>query len=111
LKRPAIAPSSACHYWDSAYWRNFDRLIKDANDVGIVVVVGDVMDPLNRAGTNNLTAQTRVLFPKTADAAAFARNLAARLAGSFVVFSPSYDAKVGDATAKPASPWPGSSTR
>ena len=95
--RPVVP--AACHYWDSAYWRDFDEMTKVANDAGIVVVVADVMDPLNRAGTNNLTPQ--VLFPARADAAAFARNLAARLAGSFVVYSPSFDAKAGDSTAEP----------
>jgi hypothetical protein len=96
--RPVVPAN--CHYWDSAYWRDFDILVKDANDAGILVVVADVMDPLNRAGSNQNLGSPPVLFPARADAAAFARNLAARLAGSFVVFSPSFDAKVGDSTAE-----------
>lgn len=96
--RPVVPAN--CHYWDSAYWRDFDILIKDANDAGIVVVVADMMDPLNRAGSNQNLGSPPVLFPARADAVAFARNLAARLAGSFVVFSPSFDARVSDSTAE-----------
>jgi hypothetical protein len=96
--RPVVPAS--CHYWNSAYWRDFDDMIKVANDKGIVIVVADVIDPLNRAGSNqNISPQ--VLFPARVDAKIFARNLAARLAGSFVVFSPSYDAKATDPTAEP----------
>jgi len=93
----SVVPSS-CHYWDSTYWRDFDKLIKDANDAGIVVVVADLMDPLNRGGSNQQLSPI-VPFPASVDATAFARNLAARLAGSFVVFSPSFDARVADSAA------------
>jgi Protein of unknown function (DUF4038) len=93
-----VVPAN-CHYWDSAYWRDFDAMVRAANDAGILLVVADVMDPLNRAGTNQQISPT-VLFPKRADAAAFARNLAARLAGSFVIFSPSFDSRVSDSTAE-----------
>lgn len=96
--RPVVPAS--CHYWNSAYWRDFDDMIKVANDKGIVIVIADVMDPLNRAGTNQ-NISPAVLFPTRNDAKIFARNLAARLAGSFVVFSPSYDVKVTDPTAEP----------
>ncbi|HEY2292315.1 MAG TPA: DUF4038 domain-containing protein [Thermoanaerobaculia bacterium] len=93
----SVVPSS-CHYWDSTYWQDFDKLVKDANDAGIVVVVADLMDPLNRGGSNQSLTPV-IPFPASADATAFARNLAARLAGSFVVFSPSFDAKVADSAA------------
>lgn len=94
---PPIVPSS-CHYWDSAYWRSFEQLVLDANDAGILVVVADMMDPLNRGGSNQ-SLEHPVKFPAPADAAAFARNLAARLAGSFVAFSPSFDARTTDTAA------------
>ncbi len=98
---PPVVPAS-CHYWDSAYWRDFDTMVKDANDAGVVVVVADVMDPLNRGGSNqSLTPQ--VPFPARADASVFARNLAARLAGSFVIFSPSFDSKASDPTVETTS--------
>jgi Protein of unknown function (DUF4038) len=93
---PPVVPAS-CHYWDSAYWRDFDTLVKDANDAGIVVMVADVMDPLNRGGSNQQLTPP-VPFPARADASAFARNLAARLAGSFVIFSPSFDTRASDPT-------------
>jgi hypothetical protein len=93
-----VVPAS-CHYWDSVYWSDFDKMVKVANDRGIVIVIAGVMDPLNRAGSNQGISPP-VLFPARADAAAFARNLAARLAGSFVMFSPSFDSKAGDATAE-----------
>lgn len=95
--RPVV-PSS-CYYWDSAYWRDFDAMIKAANDAGILIVIADVMDPLNRAGSNQ-SISPQVLFPKRADAAVFARHLAARLGGSFVAYSPSFDARVDDPTAE-----------
>jgi hypothetical protein len=94
----AVVPSS-CHYWDSTYWQDFDQLVKDANDQGIVVVVAGVMDPLNRGGSNQ-NLNPVVPFPTSADATAFARNLAARLAGNHVVFSPSFDTRAADATAQ-----------
>ncbi|HEY7215078.1 MAG TPA: DUF4038 domain-containing protein, partial [Thermoanaerobaculia bacterium] len=93
-----VVPAN-CHYWDSAYWRDFDAMVRAANDAGILLVVVDVMDPLNRAGTNQPISPA-VKFPTRADAAVFARNFAARLAGSFVIFSPSFDARVGDPTAE-----------
>lgn len=93
-----VVPSN-CHYWDSTYWQDFDLLVKDANDQGIVVVVAGVMDPLNRGGSNQ-NLNPVVPFPTSADATAFARNLAARLAGNFVVFSPSFDTRAADATAQ-----------
>lgn len=93
--RPVIPAS--CHYWDSAYWRDFDEMVKVANDAGILIVVAGVMDPLTRAGTNQ-GISPQVLYPRRNDAAIFARNLAARLAGSFVAYSPSFDSRAGDPT-------------
>ena len=68
-----VVPSN-CHYWDSTYWQDFDLLVKDANDQGIVVVVADVMDPLNRGGSNQQLSPP-VLFPRRVDATAFAHDL------------------------------------
>lgn len=96
--RPVVPAN--CHYWDSAYWRDFEAMIKVANDAGILIVIADVMDPLNRAGSNQ-GINPQVLFPRRADAAIFARNLAARLAGSFVAYSPSFDSRANDSTAEP----------
>lgn len=81
-----------CTKWDGFYWEQFDELVSRANATanGIVPIVAGVMDPTVRGGANN-NLNTR--FPSSVEAKVFARNLAARLAGYHVVFSPSYDAK------------------
>jgi hypothetical protein len=86
-----------CTTWDAKYWESFDDLVLAANSTGIgmIVIVAGVMDPTVRGGSNN--GQNR-LFPASPEAKVFARNLAARLAGHFVIFSPSYDAKADDTT-------------
>jgi hypothetical protein len=86
-----------CTRWDGSYWDKFDKLILQANQTanGIVPIVAGVMDPTVRGGENNGVSKK---FPASAEAKVFARNLAARLAGYFVVFSPSYDAKTTAAT-------------
>lgn len=78
-----------CSTWETSYWRSFDQLVQEANDQGLVVVVAGLMDPVVRGGKNN---QLGLKFPYSTEAKAFARSFAARLAGSFVIFSPSYDA-------------------
>lgn len=84
-----------CTTWDAKYWESLDDLVLAANSTGIgmIVIVAGVMDPTVRGGSNN--GQNR-LFPASPEARVFARNLAARLAGHFVIFSPSYDAKADD---------------
>jgi hypothetical protein len=81
-----------CSTWDAKYWEQFDSLVLKANATGkgLMVIVAGVMDPLVRGGDNN---GQNVAFPRVAEATVFARNLAARLAGHFVFFSPSYDTK------------------
>jgi hypothetical protein len=83
-----------CSTWDARYWEQFDALVLKANATGkgLMVIVAGVMDPLVRGGDNN---GQNVTFPPVAEARVFARNLAARLAGYFVFFSPSYDTKTG----------------
>ncbi|MFL6262379.1 MAG: DUF4038 domain-containing protein [Thermoanaerobaculia bacterium] len=87
----AVVPNR-CTTWDARYWEQFDDLVLKANSTrkGLMVIVAGVMDPLVRGGDNN---GLNVSFPRTAEARVFARNLAARLAGYFVFYSPSYDAK------------------
>jgi hypothetical protein len=93
----AVVPNR-CTTWDAKYWESFDDLVLAANSTGsgMIVVVAGVMDPTVRGGSNN--GQNR-LFPASPEVKVFARNLAARLAGHFVIFSPSYDAKADDTTA------------
>lgn len=78
-----------CTYWDAPYWQNFDQMVRTANNAGIMIVVAGVMDPMDRSGTN--TAGLNESFPNPDAATIFARNFAARLAGSYVIFSPSFD--------------------
>ena len=94
-----------CTYWDAPYWQNFDKMVKAANDAGLLVLVAGLIDPMDRSGTNTLLYDSsgnpfhlNLPFPATTIATAFARNLAARLAGSYVIFSPGFDDFVTDAT-------------
>lgn len=89
-----------CTYWDAPYWQAFDQRVKDANDAGLIVVVAGLIDPKDRSGSNtNLPGtSTHLSFPAVDTATIFARNLAARLANRYVIFSPAFDDRVGDAT-------------
>src|SRR5690606_9903768 len=64
--------------WNPVYWDEFDKKVQYANDKGIIVFVVGVLEPLGR-------------YPTEEIASIFARNLAARMSGSFVVLSPSFD--------------------
>lgn len=66
--------------WNPAYWQQVDRKVRAANDLGLIVYICAVRQP----GPG---------FPEddTQQVALFARNLAARMMGSFVVFSPIAD--------------------
>ncbi|MGQ0636494.1 MAG: apiosidase-like domain-containing protein [Planctomycetaceae bacterium] len=64
--------------WNPAYWQGLDRKIAYANDQGIIVLLVGIMEPVFR-------------YPSAADARLFARNIAARLYGNFVILSPSFD--------------------
>lgn len=75
--------------WGPAYWREYERKVQLANDEGLVVVVMGLMEPVKR-------------YPDAESARRFARQLAGRLAGSFVVFSPSFDSKAMDLADKVA---------
>jgi hypothetical protein len=66
--------------WNPAYWREYEKKVEYANEQGLVVMVVGLMEPVKR-------------YPEVASAQHFARNLAARLQGNFVVFSPSFDSK------------------
>ncbi len=70
----------ACTAWNPAYWQAFERKIQDANERGLVVLLVGVMEPVRR-------------YPDRAQACLFARNIAARLFGNFIAFSPSFDSE------------------
>ena len=64
--------------WNPPYWQGFERKVEAANEQGLCVLVVGIMEPVSR-------------YPSAADAEVFARNIAARLYGNFVIFSPSFD--------------------
>lgn len=64
--------------WNPAYWQGFERKVQYANARGIVVFVVGIMG----SAKDN---------PDPARAGLFARNIAARLFGNSVVFSPAFD--------------------
>lgn len=66
--------------WNPAYWRAFERKIQRANERGLIVFVVGLMEPVRR-------------YPASEQACLFARNLAARLFGNFVILSPSFDSR------------------
>ena len=61
-----------------AYWQGFEQKVQTSNDQGLCVMLVGIMEPETR-------------YPSEADARLFARNIAARLFGNFVIFSPSFD--------------------
>jgi hypothetical protein len=62
----------------AAFWDQFDGMVQYANDRGLVVFVPGVATPVDA-------------YPLTVNAQVFARYLAARLAGNFVILSPGFD--------------------
>jgi len=69
--------------WNPAYWQEYEKKVQYANEQGLVVTIMGLMEPVKR-------------YPEVADAQRFARNLAARLLGNFVIFSPSFDSRYRD---------------
>ena len=90
----AVVPNN-CSYLDPVYWRKLDSMIKDANDAGLEVMVAGLVDPTDRGGPGTFITPLQK-YPRLNTVAPFARQLAARLAGSFVFFSPGFDDKVGE---------------
>jgi hypothetical protein len=66
--------------WNPAYWQRFERKVQRANEEGLVVLLVGLMEPVSR-------------YPEATEACRFARNIVARLYGSFVIFSPSFDSE------------------
>ncbi len=64
--------------WNPEYWRGFEMKVRYANERGLVIFLVGLMEPVSR-------------YPGTEEAVAFARNMAARLMGDFVVYSPGFD--------------------
>ena len=73
--------------WNPVFWKEYERKINAANDVGIFVLIVGIMEPTTR-------------YPEAPEAIRFAHQIAARFYGHFVAFSPSFDSgyrELGDA--------------
>lgn len=79
---------SACSIWNEVYWQGFEQKVQYANGAGLVVLVVGLMERVIE--TNNAP------YPTLEDSRIYARNVAARLAGNFVIFSPGFDRASGD---------------
>jgi hypothetical protein len=77
-----------CSFWLPAYWQQYEAKIQDANAQGMVVVVAGIMEPFSYPSPN---------FGSPLWLGVFARNLAARLAGHHVIFSPGFDDSIAQA--------------
>ncbi len=67
-----------CTRLNPTFWQSYDRKIQRANEAGFVVLMVGLMEPVDR-------------YPEPSAAVLFARQMAARLFGDFVIFSPSFD--------------------
>jgi hypothetical protein len=65
-----------------AYWQQYEAKVQDANANGMVVVVAGIMEPFSYPSPTFGSPQWLSIF---------GRNLAARLAGHHVIFSPGSD--------------------
>ncbi|HKI03946.1 MAG TPA: DUF4038 domain-containing protein [Thermoanaerobaculia bacterium] len=81
-----------CSRWKPTFWSEFDRKIQEANDAGLYVALVGMMERIieTRVDTSNKCVGSAP-WPVLTEAEIYARNVAARLSGSYVVFSPSFD--------------------
>lgn len=80
LGNPPFSGSGSSLQWNPAYWRQVDRKVQAANDLGLLVYVYAVRQPGPGFPADDVPQVAR-----------FARNLAARLMGNFVLYSPMAD--------------------
>jgi hypothetical protein len=73
---------NSCSSWNPSFWTAFDDKVNYANSQGLVVALVGLAERLQEASGS---------YPAMADLQTYARNVAARLAGNFVVFSPTFD--------------------
>jgi hypothetical protein len=77
---PPFAGNGDALQWNPAYWQQVDRKVQAANDLGLVVYVCAVRQPGDGFPVDDSDQVAR-----------FAQNLAARLMGNFVIYSPMAD--------------------
>ena len=73
-----------------AYWQQYEQKVEFANQQGLAVAIVGLMEPVKR-------------YPDPASAQRLAQHLVARLMGSFVILSPSFDSpykELGDAVGR-----------
>lgn len=98
---PACPDSSQapnkCSSWNAKYWAGLDEKIQYANQQGLVVFLAGIMEPLQKLVPTDVSSDAGTDLAIVADSTAlvtFARNVASRYYGNFVVFSPGFDHKV-----------------
>jgi Protein of unknown function (DUF4038)/Domain of unknown function (DUF5060) len=82
---------NACSRWLPSYWQAFDDKVQQANQAGLVAVIVGLNDPMDRGGSAITPVDLRVLYPRQMEIEEFSRNLAARMAGNFVIYSGAFD--------------------
>jgi Protein of unknown function (DUF4038)/Domain of unknown function (DUF5060)/Putative collagen-binding domain of a collagenase len=80
-----------CSRWNPVFWREFDRKIQEANDKGFNVLLVGLMDRVIETSVANGKCVGNAPWPVLTESEIYARNVAARLSGSYVIFSPSFD--------------------
>lgn len=82
------AVPNECSRWNPGYWQKLESMILEANKKNLTVAIFGVIDPTDRGGQQGG-------YPALEEAETFAQNLAARLAGYAVVYSPGFDDRKG----------------
>ena len=77
--------SANWNQWKPEFWQGFEKKVQWANEQGLVVLLVGLIEPAYSSSSPR--------YPPEADAVIFARNLAARLGGNFVIYSPGFDTK------------------
>lgn len=77
---PPFAGEGTALQWNPSYWQQVDRKVQAANELGLLVYVCAVRQPGAGFPTDD-----------SEEVARFAQNLAARLMGSYVIYSPIAD--------------------
>lgn len=103
VKEPCLTPTAevttnvnpmprANSCWNPSFWQTFENKIFEANDKGFVVMLVGLME-----GVVEKNAGGTFCPPDLPVSRAFARNIAARFAGSPVIFSPGFDRRLDTA--------------
>jgi len=78
--------------WNPPFWQTFEQKIFEANDKGLAVVIVGLMEGVIQSNAGGTWCP-----PVLSVSEVFARNVAARFAGNFVIFSPGFDRRAGSA--------------